>query len=133
MPLRRMKLADGGSFAWAGASREAAHKEYELFRGCIAQLLDPESMVGDVDQRWVIFHGGWVYGMASYATEEDARVFGKQMFRDDPNATYVVVKVDVTAHGLNAMEVLASAVSDGPGIDISTTPDERNRKQGEES
>ena len=114
-------------------SFEEAEKEYGKFRAVIAQLLDDETMVGDVNQRWVIFKDSWVYGMASYATKQEAIDFGRVMMRDEINPSFIVVKVDVEGHGINAMEVLASAMTDGPGIDLSTTPDEINRKPGEES
>lgn len=112
----------------AVGSAETTKQEYERFRGCIAQLLDDETIVGDVEGRWVVFKDGWVYGMATYPSLHDAQVFGQQMFRDDPDASYIIVKVDLDLHELNAMETLASAISDAEGFDLSTTPDEINRK-----
>jgi len=124
-----VKTDDGGSYYAVFPQRqdEKAAQEYERFRGCIAQLLDDETMVGDVDGRWIVFQNGWVYGMATYPTKEDAVAFGKQMFRDEPGATYIVVQVDCDAHAITAMHILGSAMTDGPGFDLSTTPDEINR------
>jgi len=118
---------DGGNY-FAVGNDEKARKEYENFRSVIAQLLDDETLVGDVEGRWVVFKDSWVYGMATYPSKSDAIAFGRQMFRDEPDATYIVVQVDLEIHGINAMEILASAMTDGPQIDLSTTPDEINRK-----
>jgi hypothetical protein len=117
----------GGSYYSVG-NPEKARAEYKNFRAVIAQLLDDETLVGDVEGRWIVFKDSWVYGMATYPLKEDAIVFGKQMFRDEPDAAYIVVRVELDDHNINAMEVLASAMTDGPQIDLSTTPDEINRK-----
>jgi len=119
-------------FFYEGTLKDA-EKEYDFFRAVIAQLLDDETMVGDIDQRWIVFKDSWVYGMASYLTKKEAIDFGRVMMRDEISPSFIVVKVDVEGHGINAMEVLASAMTDGPGIDLSTTPDEINRKPGMES
>lgn len=126
--MQEIKTDDGGQF-WYVGDPKLARREYDLFRGCIAQLLDDETMVGDVAGRWVVFKDGWVYGMGTYPSQADAAIFGRTMFRDEPDATYIVVKADVEGHGLNAMEILGSAISDADGVDLSTTPDERNRSE----
>ena len=68
---------------FAQGDKEKTAKEYELFRGCFAQLLDPTSMVGDVEDRWIIFQSGWVADLTSYATEEEATKVAKQIFRTE--------------------------------------------------
>lgn len=125
-----VRTDDGGCYYMVGDEKQAA-QEYERFRGCIAQLLDDETLVGDAEGRWIVFKDSWVYGMATYPSMADAIAFGLQMFRDEPDETYIIVKVDLEIHGINAMEILASAMTDGPGIDLSTTPDEVNRKPEE--
>lgn len=114
--------AEGGSYFYAG-DWDVAEQEYERFRGCLAQLLDDQTLVGDVEGRWVIFKDGWVYGMATYATEGDARAFGRQIFRDEPNADYIVVQVDPEKHALSAMHLLASALSDVDSFDFAEEKD----------
>ena len=123
-----MPTTDDGSNYHAVGDPKQARREYESFRGCIAQLLDDETLVGDVEGRWIVFKDGWVYGMATYPSRHDAIAFGNQMFRDESDATYIIVQVELEGHGVNAMEILASAVSDGPEFDLSTAPDEINRK-----
>jgi hypothetical protein len=90
--------------------KDVADREYKSFRGCLAQLLDDQTLVGDVEGRWVIFKDGWVFGMATYASQDDAIAFGKQIFRDEPHATYIIVEVDAEKHALTAMHLLASAL-----------------------
>ena len=124
------EIGEGTYYSSNGS--EEARAEYERFRGCIAQLLDDETLVGDVEGRWVIFRDGWAYGMATYPTQDDALAFAKQMFRDEPGATYIIVQVDIEAHNINAMEVLASAISDAEGFDLSTTPDEVGRERDDD-
>ena len=94
-------------------------KEYERFLGCIAQLLDDQTLVGDVEGRWVIFKDGWVYGLATYLNEDDARAFARQMFRDEPMASYIIVQVDPEKHAISPLHLLASALSD-----VDFVPDE---------
>jgi hypothetical protein len=127
MEQRDYKTSDGGEF-WFQGELPQAKIEYQRFRGCIAQLLDDETMVGDVEGRWVVFKDGWVYGMGTYSEKRDAIIFGRQMLRDEIGATFIVVKVDMEAHAITAMHILGSAVSDADGFDLSTTPDEINRK-----
>jgi len=124
---RDHSTGDGGQFFYVGDLRQA-EAEYAKFRGCIAQLLDDQTMVGDVLDRWVVFKDGWVYGMATYPHKTDAVAFANQMFRGEPDASYIIVQADLKKHGLNIMEILASGVPDSAGFDISTTPDECNRR-----
>jgi hypothetical protein len=118
------KVNDGGYLRFEGDAA-LAEQEYERFRGCLAQLLDPESMVGDVEGRWIIFKDGWVFGMAAYDSEDNARAFGRQIFREEPDASYIIVRVDAEEHAVSGLHLLASAVSDADGFDLSTTPDQR--------
>jgi len=102
---------NGAYFRYVG-TREAADAEYMRFQGCLLQLNDEASIVGDLEHRWVIFQNGWVHGLTSYKNENDATVFGKQMFRDEPNANYIIVQVEPEKHALSAMHLLGSAISD---------------------
>lgn len=109
--MRVVTTQNGASYRYAGDADEAA-REYERFRGCLLQLTDENTDVGNVEGRWVIFQSGWVFGLSSYATERDALAFARQIFRDDPDATYIVVQVDTEKHALSAMHLIASALSD---------------------
>jgi len=112
--MRSKRSDSGGQISYNG-SEEAADAEYERFRGCMAQLLDDKTMVGDVENRWVIFKDGWVYGMATYPTEEDATVFAWQIFRDERDTPYIIVRVNPEEHAISAMHLLASALD---GLDL---------------
>ena len=46
--------AEGGSYHYWGDPK-AGEQEYKRFRGCLAQLLDESTMVGDVEGKWIIF------------------------------------------------------------------------------
>lgn len=100
-----------GRFLYEG-DRDETWKEYERFRGCLAQLLDDSTMVGDVEGKWIIFKDGWLFGMASYTTQSDAGAFAAQIFRDERNPSYIIVQVNPEEHALSAMHLLASALSD---------------------
>jgi len=106
---------------------KVAAEEYERFRGCFAQLLDPESMVGDIEDRWVIFKDGWVYGMTSYPSKSDAQAFARQMFRDEAMPTYIILRVNADEHEIDGLHMLASALGQADDFDITTAPDEINR------
>lgn len=101
----------GAGYRYVGA-RDAAAAEYKRFQGCLLQLVDPDSMVGNLQDRWVIFQNGWVHGLCGYPTEADAATFGRQIFRDEPDANYIIVQVLPEWHALTAMHLLASALSD---------------------
>ena len=108
-------------------TKAQAEAEYERFLGCFGQLLDDNTMIGDVEGRWVIFQHGWVAGMATYASSDDALAFARQMFRDEPNASYIIVRVDAEEHQIDGLQMLASCVGDADDFDLSTTPDENGR------
>ena len=127
----RVFVEGGGSYQRFGAV-EACEEEYERFRGCLMQLLDDETLVGDAEGRWVIFQNGWVYGMATYASESDANAFARQMFRGETDANYIIAQVDPEKHALSAMHLLASVMGDADEFDITTAPDEVNRDQNDE-
>jgi len=114
---------EGGSYFYGGDPK-VAEQEYERFQGCLLQLIDDESMVGDLEGRWVIFKNGWVFGLSSYPTESDARAFARQIFRDEPNADYIVAQVDPEKHALSAMHLLASALGDVDVINLQEDDDE---------
>jgi len=102
---------NGAYFRFEG-TREAADAEYERFQGCLLQLIDDNSIVGNLEGRWVIFQNGWVYGLSSYPCEGDAAAFGRQIFRDEPDANYIIAECEPEKHALSAMHLLASALSD---------------------
>jgi hypothetical protein len=109
--MRSKTNESGASYHYGGPEDEAA-REYERFRGCLLQLTDEGTDVGNVEGRWVIFQSGWVYGLSSYKSEQDAIAFARQIFRDEPEASYIIVQVDTDKHALTAMHLLASALSD---------------------
>jgi hypothetical protein len=115
----------GGTYRFSGDKDEAA-KEYERFQGCLLQLVDDESIVGNLEDQWVIFKNGWVYGLSAFTTEENARRFAQQIFRDEPNANYIIVQVQPEKHALSAMHLLASALSDVESLQM------RAEKEAEE-
>ena len=92
--------------------KKKTEQEYQNFCGSIAQLLDDKTLVGDAENRWVIFKDGWVYGLATYPCESDARAFARQMFRDEPDASYIIVEVNLERHDISPLVILASAFSD---------------------
>lgn len=108
---RLVTTEHGASYRYAGDKDEAA-REYARFQGCLLQLTDEASEIGNLEGRWVIFQSGWVFGLSAYATENDALSFARQIFRDEPDANYIVVQVDPEKHALTAMHLLASALSD---------------------
>lgn len=111
---RKLRVIMSGSndeYFWCG-SGELAEEEYKRFQGSLMQLLDDETMIGDVEGRWVIFKDGWVYGMSTYSSKVDATSFARQIFRDEPSPSYIVVQVDPEKHALSAMHLLASALGD---------------------
>lgn len=124
--LKLVTTPHGGTYHYAGDEKEGA-KEYERFQGCLAQLIDSESLVGNLEGRWVIFQSGWVHGFCSYPSEREAIVFARQIFRDEPDASYIVAQVDPEKHALTAMHLLASALSDLDSLEI------RAQRESEES
>lgn len=103
--------AHGGSYRYEGDPDEGA-AEYERFQGCLLQLTDDNSIVGNLEERWVIFQNGWVFGLSSYQTESDAIAFARQIFRDEPDANYIIACCEPEKHALTAMHLLGSAISD---------------------
>ena len=88
-----------------------ANEEYKKFQRCLPQMIDDDSMLGDLDGKWVIFKDGWVYGLASYESYEAARQFGEQLFRDEPGACYIIVQVDLEQHQISPLHLLGDALS----------------------
>jgi hypothetical protein len=68
-------------------------------------------MLGDLAGKWVIFKDGWVYGLAAYDTQKEAISFGKQIFRDEPHAAWIVVQVDIEQHQISPLHLLGDALS----------------------
>lgn len=106
----------GARYWWESSfhAREAAktaEAEYEKFQRCLPQLIDGEAMLGDLDGKWLVWKDGWVYGLASYETMADACSFGRQMFRDDPTAVWIVVRVDIERHQISPLHLLGDALS----------------------
>jgi len=93
---------------------QLARKEYEDFQRCLPQLIDESEITGDLEGRWIIFRDGWVYGLASYNTRVEAIQFGGQMHHDEPEATWLVVQVDLNKHMLSALHLLGDVLR---GID----------------
>jgi len=118
---------------FAVGDKDATRAEYEKFCGSIAQLLDEQSMIGDVAGQWVIFKDGWVYGMASYKTYADAYAFAQQIFRDEPDASYIIVEVDLEKHDISPLVVLASALSDVDQAQICAKEGESSEEDDAES
>lgn len=121
-------MGDSRPYVAVGAKDKTA-AEYENFCGCVAQLLDDKSLTGDLEGQWVIFKDGWVYGMAAYRTQRDAEVFARQIFRDEPNASYIVVEVDLEKHDISPLAVLASALSD---VEFVQRQEEQERLEDED-
>jgi hypothetical protein len=109
--VQLMTTPHGASYRYAGDKDEAA-REYARFQGCLLQLIDETSEIGNLEGRWVIFQSGWVFGLSAYATENDALSFARQIFRSEPDASYIVVQVEPEKHALTAMHLLGSALSD---------------------
>jgi len=110
-----------------GNSDEAA-AEYERFQGCLLQLMDESSDIGDLEDKWVIFKDGWVYGLSAFDSQFNASAFARQIFRDEPNATYIVAQVK-EEHALSAMHLLASALSDVESIEMRKKQEEPANEQ----
>ena len=91
---------------------EKMSQEYDYFKKCLPQLIDSSEITGDLEGRWIIFKDGWVYGLASYESSNEARDFARQMFRDEPGATWIVVKVDLEQHGVSVLHLLGDALSE---------------------
>lgn len=120
-----VKTGHGATYRYGG-DREEAAREYERFQGCLLQLVDDESIVGNLEDQWVIFKNGWVYGLSGFSNERDAQVFAAQIFRDEPDANYIIVQVQPEKHALSAMHLLASALSDVESFEM-------RRKQEEDA
>lgn len=97
---------------WYSGDRELAAVEYSKFRRCLPQLIDANEITGDLEGQWIIFKDGWVYGLAGYPAEREAVEFGRAMFRDEPRAVWIVVRVDLTSHKVSPLEMLSDALSD---------------------
>ncbi len=113
---------DGGTY-YAVGTDEATSAEYKRFRGCLAQLLDESTMVGDVEGKWIIFKDGWLFGMAAYGSKRNAMAFAEQIFRDESDPAYIIVQVNPEQHALSAMHLLASALSDVDSFDFGEEDD----------
>jgi hypothetical protein len=111
--MRRLRVDRGmsGPYWWPGPPSDKVEEEYKKFQCCLPQLIDGEAMLGDLDGKWVIFKDGWVYGLATYETQMDAISFGRQMFRDEPEAIWIVVQVDLEAHKISPLHLLGDALS----------------------
>ena len=97
---------------------EAAAEEYAMFRRCLPQLTDADSMTGDLTGKWVIFRNGWLADFQGYKTEREAINFSRAIFRDEPSS-WIVVQVDVTKHQISALHLLADALADVEFNDVS--------------
>lgn len=113
----------GVSYSYGGDRREA-EKEYGRFQGCLLQLVDEDSIVGDLEDQWIIFQNGWVFGLSGFSTESNATTFAKQIFRNEPDANYIIVQVQPEKHAQSAMHLLASAMSDVDSLDLRENSDE---------
>lgn len=110
--LMEAKLREQGYlYAYVG-DRELAAREYAGFRRCLPQLIDGDEITGNLENKWVIFKDGWVYGMAAYETFGAAEAFGRQLFRDEPDATYIVACVNLEAHKVSPLQLLGDAIGD---------------------
>jgi len=69
-------------------------------------------MVGDLENRWIIFRDGWIYGLASYSTNHSALEFAAVIARGEDSPSYIVVQVDLAQHGVSPLHLLADAFSD---------------------
>lgn len=84
-------------------------QEYERFKRCLPQLVDPESQTGDLTGKWVIFQDGYVYGLSGYDTDAMAHSFAYSMGLGDP---HIVALVDLEKHGLHPLHLLSAAIID---------------------
>lgn len=92
--------------------RELAAQEYAGFRRCLPQLIDSNEITGDLENKWVIFKDGWVYGMAAYETFGAAERFARQLFCDEPGATYIIACVNLETHKVSPLQLLGDAIGD---------------------
>ena len=99
------------TFYYFNGDRDKAATEYARFQGCLLQLMDDSSMEGDLTNQWVIFKDGWVFGLSAFDSSFNASVFAKQIFRDEPCASYIVAQVK-EEHAISPMHLLGSALSD---------------------
>ena len=98
--------------------RDVCEKEYKTFKRCFPQLTDPNEITGDLTGKWVIWKDGWVYGMAAYETQAEARKFASLIERDEDQPVYIVVKVDLNEHQISPLQMLADAISDVEFLDF---------------
>ncbi len=87
-------------------------EEYKKFQRCLPQLIDSDSMLGDLDGKWVIFKDGWVYGLATYEHEASAVQFARHMLEDDQGSAWVIAQVSLADHSISPLHLLADALSD---------------------
>jgi len=88
-----------------------AKQEYDYFRRCLPQLIDTNSMVGDLSNRWVIFQNGWLGDFSSFPSAAEAIMWALQLYRGDA-ATWIVVRVSLEDHSISALHLLADSLSD---------------------
>lgn len=83
---------------------DGAEEQYAIFKKVLGQLQGGDPMLGDLTGKWVIFADGYVYGLSSYATSNDACAFAQHMRVPRP---YVVALVDMDKHDVSPLEILA--------------------------
>jgi hypothetical protein len=84
--------------------RQEAEEQYGIFKKVLGQLQGGDPLLGDLSGKWVIFADGYVYGLASYKSPDEAYDFSRVMRL---NRGYVVALVDMEAHDVSPLEILA--------------------------
>jgi len=101
---------------WAYGLGDKAELEdqYAKFKRCLPQLVDPEGQLGDQAGRWAIFKDGYVYGLSTYKSVEEAHQFSQVMQVQVP---WIIVEIDIDGHGLSALEILGACLDDNDAND----------------
>lgn len=87
------------------------NREYQMFRRCLPQLIDNQSMTGDLTGKWIIFANGWLYDFSGFDTAEGAVRWAEHLFQND-TTPWIVVNVNLADHALSPLEMLGNAIAD---------------------
>ncbi len=94
------------------SSEEELTAEYKAFKHCLPQLMDDESMVGDLTGKWVIFANGWLADYTGFDSAPLALTWGEQLHRNDLDTVWIVAKVDLLDHDISPLAMLGDILSD---------------------
>jgi len=101
---------------WHFGDPEKCALEYKFFQRCLPQLIDPDSLEGDLTGKWVIFVNGWVLPGA-YDSQREAADFAYHMHKVDQQGEgfskthYIIVQVGLE-HAQSALHLLGAAFAD---------------------